>query len=80
MTQEEILAKIAPIFKEVFNDDEMDVNMDLTADDIDEWSSISQTLMLTEVEKEFGIVFKLREVAEMDNVAAIVGMIESKLG
>lgn len=80
MTQEEILAKIAPIFKEVFNDDEMDVNMDLTADDIDEWSSISQTLMLTEVEKEFGVVFKLREVAEMDNVAAIVGMIESKLG
>lgn len=79
MTKQEILDKITPIFHEVFNDNDLDVTMDLTSDEIDEWSSISQTLMVTEIEKAFDIVFKLREVAEMDNVASIVEMIESKL-
>lgn len=79
MTQEEIIAKLTPIFHEVFNDSDLDVTMELTSDEIDEWSSISQTLMITEVEKEFNIVFKLREVAQLDSVESIVNMIESKL-
>lgn len=79
MTQQEILEKITPIFQEVFNGDGMEVNMKLTSDDIEEWSSLTQSIMLTKIEEEFGIVFKLREVAEMDNVETIVSMIESKL-
>lgn len=80
MTKQEILDKITPIFHEVFNDNDLDVTMDLTSDEIDEWSSISQTLMVTEIEKAFDIVFRLREVAEMDNVASIVEMIAEKIG
>lgn len=79
MTQQDILEKITPIFQEVFNDDELEVNMELSSEDIEEWSSLTQTIMLTKIEEEFGIVFKLREVAEMDNVSAIVSMIGSKL-
>lgn len=79
MTQQEILEKISPIFQEVFNDDELEVNMELSSEDIEEWSSLTQTIMVTKIEEEFGIVFKLREVAEMDSVESIVTMIESKL-
>lgn len=79
MTKQEILDKITPIFHEVFNDNDLDVTMDLTSDEIDEWSSISQTLMVTEIEKAFDIVFKLREVADMDTVENIVEMIARKI-
>lgn len=79
MTQQEIIEKITPIFQEVFNDDELEVNIELTSEDIEEWSSLTQTIMLTKIEELFGIVFKLREVAEMDNVEAIVSMIEEKI-
>jgi acyl carrier protein len=79
MTQQEIIEKITPIFQEVFNDDELEVNIELTSEDIEEWSSLTQTIMLTKIEEVFGIVFKLREVAEMDNVEAIVSMIEEKI-
>ena len=78
MTRQDIIKKIAPIFQEVFNDDEMEVNMELSSEDIEEWRSLTQTILLTTIEEEFGIVFKLREVAEMDNVESIVTMIESK--
>jgi len=80
MDTQTILEKITPIFREVFNDDELDVNINLTSEDIDEWSSLSQTVLLTELESAFNIKFKLREVATMNNVKAIVAMIESKLG
>lgn len=80
MEKQEILERLVPIFQKVFNDDELDVTLDLTSDDIDEWSSISQALMIAEIEKDFGITFKLFEVTLMSDVDAIVNLIESKLG
>lgn len=79
MNTQEIIEKLTPIFRTVFNDDELELTMDLTSNDIDEWSSISQTLMVAEIEKVFDIKFKLREVATMNNVATIVNCIEAKL-
>lgn len=79
MDTQAILEKITPIFREVFNDEELDVNINLTSEEIDEWSSLSQTLLLTELESAFNIKFKLREVATMNNVKTIVSLIESKL-
>ena len=80
MDTQAILEIITPILREVFNDDELDVNINLTSEDIDEWSSLSQTVLLTELESTFNIKFKLREVATMNNVKTIVALIESKLG
>lgn len=80
MNKQEILEKIAPVFQTVFNDDELEVTMELTSDEIDEWSSITQTLLITNLENLFGIKFKLREIATMNDVATIVNLIESKLG
>lgn len=79
MTTQEILDKLAPIFQEVFNDSDLAVDLDLTSDDIDDWSSLSQTLLLTEIESAFDIRFKLREIATMNSVRNIVAIIESKL-
>lgn len=79
MDTQTILGIITPIFREVFNDDELDVNINLTSEDIDEWSSLSQTVLLTELESAFNIKFKFREVATMNNVKTIVALIESKL-
>lgn len=79
METKEILERITPIFHEVFNDDELDVNMELTSDEIDDWSSITQMLMVTEIEKEFNIVFKLIDVASMNSVAEVIKAIKDKL-
>lgn len=79
MNAQEILEKITPIFQEVFNDDELEVTMDLTSEEIDEWSSITQTLLITNLENQFGVKFKLREIATMNDVATIVSHIEGKI-
>ena len=79
MNREEILKRLEPIFQTVFNDDELDVNIDLVFEDMDEWSSISLALMVTEVEQAFGIKFKLLEVAQMNDMSTLVNFIENKI-
>ena len=79
MSRDEIINRLEPIFQSVFNDDELELNVDLEFGDIDEWSSLLHTVMIAEVEKEFGVSFKLREVATMNDVSALVIALENKL-
>lgn len=80
MERNEILAKLTPIFRTAFNDDTIELDEDMTTDDFDNWDSVTQMILVSMVEKEFDIVFKLREVGMLDSVEAFVDGIEGKLG
>ena len=79
MERNEILAKLTPIFRTAFNDDTIELDEDMTTDDFDNWDSVTQMILVSMVEKEFDIVFKLREVGLLDSVEAFVDGIEEKL-
>lgn len=79
MERTEILAKLTPIFRTAFNDDTIELDEDMTTDDFDNWDSVTQMILVSMVEKEFDIVFKLREVGMLDSVEAFVDRIEGKL-
>ena len=79
MKRNEILAKLTPIFRTAFNDDTIELDEDMTTDDFDNWDSVTQMILVSMVEKEFDIVFKLREVGMLDSVEAFVDRIEGKL-
>ena len=79
MERNEILAKLTPIFRTAFNDDTIELDEDMTTDDFDNWDSVTQMIIVSMTEKEFGIVFKLREVGMLDSVEAFVDSIEEKL-
>ncbi len=66
------------IFRNVFNDDTINLNSDTTAKDIGSWDSLSHMLMITEVENTFSIKFKLREINKLKNVGSLIELIESK--
>lgn len=79
MERNEILAKLTPIFRTAFNDDTIELDEDMTTDDFDNWDSVTQMIIVSMIEKEFHIVFKLREVGMLDSVEAFVDGIEEKL-
>ena len=79
MERNEILAKLTPIFRTALNDDTIELDEDMTTDDFDNWDSVTQMILVSMVEKEFDIVFKLREVGMLDSVEAFVDGIEEKL-
>lgn len=79
MERNEILAKLTPIFRTAFNDETIELDEDMTTDDFDNWDSVTQMIIVSMIEKEFDIVFKLREVGMLDSVEAFVEGIEGKL-
>lgn len=79
MERNEILAKLTPIFRTAFNDDTIELDEDMATDDFDNWDSVTQMIIVSMIEKEFDIVFKLREVGMLDSVEAFVDGIEEKL-
>ena len=79
MERNEISATLTPIFRTAFNDDTIELDEDMTTDDFDNWDSVTQMIIVSMIEKEFDIVFKLREVGMLDSVEAFVDGIEEKL-
>lgn len=79
MTREEIISKLTEIFHEVFNDNSIVLRDDMTANDVDSWDSLTHMLMITKVEEELNIKFKLRELNKLKQVGDLIAVIESKL-
>lgn len=79
MERKEILEKLTPIFRTAFNDETIELSEDMTSDDFDNWDSVTLMIIVSMIEKEFDIVFKLREVGMLDSVEAFVEGIEGKL-
>ncbi|MBQ9094392.1 MAG: acyl carrier protein [Prevotella sp.] len=79
MERNEVLERLKPIFRTVFNDESLDVDETMEAEDFDNWDSVTQMLIVASVEKEFNVNFKLREVGELNSVAAFIDGVEKKL-
>lgn len=71
--------KLTAIFKVVFNDDSLVLTNELTANDVEQWDSLSHMLLITEVEKAFSIKFRLKDLNKMRNVGDMIDKIISKL-
>ena len=79
MNEEEVLGKVNDIFKRIFENDNLLIDMTTTADDVEEWDSLNHTLMIVEVEKFFNLKFKLKEVLGFQNVGDMVKTIVTRL-
>ncbi len=79
MTREEIFGKLNEVFRDVFEDDDITVSDQTTADDIDDWDSLEHINLINAIEQEFGIKFNMGQIVSMKNVGEMVSIIESKL-
>ncbi len=80
MTREEIFAQLTEIFQDVFDDDEIVLTDDTTADDIEDWDSLEQINLLVAIEKQFKIKFRLADVSSLENVGAMVDLVAKLVG
>jgi acyl carrier protein len=76
--RDDIIDRLTTIFRRVFEDASVQVTPEMTANDVENWDSLSHLAMIMAVEKEFGIRFKLKELVSMKNVADLVNGIASK--
>lgn len=79
MDRSQIFEKLTGIFHSVFNNPDIVLSETLTANDVDNWDSLTHMILISEVEKAFGITFKLKELNKMKNVGAMVDIVIEKL-
>tara|TARA_B100001939_G_scaffold284935_1_gene254678 strand:+ start:2822 stop:3061 length:240 start_codon:yes stop_codon:yes gene_type:complete len=79
MTKNSVLVKLTKIFREIFNDREIVINNKTTAQDIDNWDSLTHMLLISKIEEEFEIKFKLKELNNLNNVGNLVEIINTKI-
>lgn len=79
MSQEEIYKKLNEIFRDVLDNDELNIDASSSANDIEEWDSLSHIQLIVAVEKAFGVKFTSREIMKWNNVGEMVESIVSKL-
>lgn len=78
MDREELIEKLTAIFRSVFANNTIVLNDEMTADDVETWDSLTHVAMIAEVEKQFCIKFKLRDLSKLKTVGDLIGIIESK--
>jgi len=79
MNRNEIIERLTEVFHEVFNDNNIVLRDDMTANDVENWDSLTHMLMITKVEEVFGIKFKLKELNKLKMVGDLINVVESKL-
>ena len=79
MESTEIINKLTNIFRNVFNNHSLVLTNELSANDIAQWDSLSHMLLITEIEDNFSIKFKLKDLNKMRNVGDMIDIIISKL-
>jgi acyl carrier protein len=78
METNEIVSRLTPIFRDVFNDDALVVSEGMTAADVPAWDSLSNINMIVAVEKAFGVKFSIKDVRNLKNVGELLELIKRK--
>jgi acyl carrier protein len=75
----EVHQKLTDVFRDIFDDPAIEITETTTADDIDDWDSITHINLIAAVEKAFKISFNTKDVKGLANVGDFVQLIASKL-
>lgn len=79
MERNEILAKVEEIFRDVLANQSIVLSEETTAEDIEEWTSLTHVQLISEMEKDLNIKFSLREMMSWQSVGEIISSIEKKV-
>lgn len=78
MEKTEILAKVQDIFRDILDNEDIELTNDTCADSIEEWDSLSHIQLIVAIEKCFKIKFTSKEILSWNNVGEMIDCIAGK--
>lgn len=75
MDKKEILVKVQEIFRDVLDNEDIELTFDTVASDIDEWDSLTHIQLIVAIEKYFGIKFSAKDILEWNTVGDMIDKI-----
>jgi acyl carrier protein len=77
-SRDDIKERLNDVFRDVFDDDSIQIRGEMTADDLEEWDSLRHITLVLAVEREFDIRLKAAEVGDLANVGAMLQLIKDR--
>ena len=78
MEKAEVYSKLTGVFRDVFDEDDLALTPQTTAEDVDGWDSLSHIRLVLAVSKAFGVKFSASEIGGLKNVGEFADLIEKK--
>ena len=74
-----ILEQLLPLFKNIFDDDDLVIISSTTPQDINGWDSLAHIRLIVAIEKSFCLRFTAAEISSLENVGQIAELILKKI-
>lgn len=78
MDSEIVFNRLTQVFRTVFRSQELELNAAISAGDIEGWDSLNHVVLISAIEEEFGIKFRLKELMNIESVGDLLRMIREK--
>ena len=79
MNVKEVIKIIEPIFKDILRDENLKINKDSNAYNIDGWDSLNHILLVVGIEEKMKVRFTSGEISNYNNVGEMCEAIVEKL-
>ena len=75
----DINLRLQKVFRENFDDENLEIKDEMSSDDIEDWDSLSHISLIVSTEDEFNIKFTPNEIEELRNIGDFKNLILNKV-
>lgn len=72
--------KIKDAFREAMDNDDLEINLEDTFRDYDDWDSLAYLSMIAALDEEFGVEIENKEFEELETVQDLLNVVKAKAG
>jgi acyl carrier protein len=79
MEDSDLLRRMTEVFHDVFDDDTLEINPEMSAPDVEGWDSLSNIRLMIAMESAFKVRLSANEITKLTNVGDLARLIKSKV-
>ena len=79
MNEDEVRKTLERIFREIFDDETLEVTDSLSRDDLKSWDSLGHIRLITAAEEAFDIRFTIEEIEVLTSIGQLVEKVSEKI-
>ena len=78
MEKERVLKEVENIFRDILDEESLNLRRETTANDIDGWDSLTHIQLIVAIEKHFKVKFSSKEILSWKNVGELLDSLQAK--
>jgi acyl carrier protein len=75
---DDVQEELEQVFRDIFNDDTLVLNDDMTSQDVAGWDSLAHVNLMFAIESAFGMQFVGNELAELKNIGELKALLKNR--